>query len=74
MIKKSVIENIPKLESTRGAMINAELAFKIKRSGVAIAEVGVRHYARQSGAPTGASIRVVLKSFSDLFRLWLKLR
>jgi hypothetical protein len=55
-------------------MINAELAFKIKRSGVAIAEVGVRHYARQSGAPTGASIRVVLKSFSDLFRLWLKLR
>lgn len=74
MVKKSLIDEIPKLESTRGGMINAELAYKIKKQGVEIAQVGVKHFSRTTGSPTGASVRVIMRSFGDLFRLWWKLR
>ncbi|MBI2334316.1 glycosyltransferase family 39 protein [Candidatus Daviesbacteria bacterium] len=74
MIRKSVLENIPHLESTRGAMINAELAIKTRKYGFKVTQVGVNHYPRLSGKPTGGSIRVIVKSFLDLLRLWWKLK
>ncbi|MBI2599415.1 glycosyltransferase [Candidatus Daviesbacteria bacterium] len=74
MVKKEVIEKIPHLESQRGAMINAELAIKAKKKGFRIGQVGVRHYPRLSGRSTGANIRVIIKSFVDLLRLWWKLK
>lgn len=73
MIKKSVIEAIPKIESKRGGMVNAELAIKISRAGYKITQIGVHHYPRIHGKPTGASPRVVIQSFIDLFKLWIKL-
>ena len=74
MVKKKVLEKIPKLESTRGAMINAEIVIKAKKAGFKIGQVGVNHYPRLSGKPTGASLRVIVKSYLDLFRLWWKLK
>src|SRR3989338_9283261 len=74
MVRKKVLEKIPHLESTRGAMINAELAIKTKRSGLKIAEVGVNHYPRLSGKPTGASLDVIAKSYIDLISLWWQLK
>lgn len=73
MVRRSVLEKISHLESQRGAMINAELAIKAKKAGFRISEVGVHHYHRLSGRPTGANIRVIIKSFVDLLRLWWKL-
>lgn len=70
MIKRQVLEKIPRLSSQRGAMINAELAIKTKKAGFKISEVGVNHYPRLSGKPTGANIKVIFKSFVDLIRLW----
>lgn len=74
MVRKEVLEKIPHLESQRGAMINAELAIKTKKAGFKIAEVGVNHYPRLSGKPTGNNLRVIIKSFGDLLRLWWKLK
>lgn len=74
MVKRRVLEKIPKLESQRGAMINAELAIKTKKYGFRLAQVGVNHYPRKMGKPTGANIMVIFKSFSDLIRLWWKLK
>ena len=74
MVSKKVLEKIPHLESTRGAMINAELAIKAKTSGFIIAEVGVNHYPRLSGKPTGANLKVIIKSYLDLLKLWWKLK
>ena len=74
MVKKEVIDRIPHLESERGGMINAELAIKAKEAGLTIAQVGVTHYPRRAGTATGAQIRVIVKSFLDLARLWIKLR
>lgn len=74
MVRKEVIEKIPHLESQRGGMINAELAIKTKSAGFRIGQVGVTHYPRRAGKATGSQIRVILKSFWDLVRLWFKLR
>ena len=74
MIRKEVLEKITPLESSRGAMINAELAIKAKRSGFKIGQIGVHHYPRLSGRPTGANFNVIIKSYSDLLRLWWKLK
>src|SRR3989344_5873956 len=55
-------------------MINAELAIKAKKYGFKVGQVGVNHHSRLSGKPTGANIKVIIKSFIDLFRLWWKLK
>ncbi len=73
MFKKSVIDAILPLESTRGAMINAELAAKARKKGFKIAQVGVHHYPRLAGNPTGANFQVILKSYLELLQLWWKL-
>jgi glycosyltransferase involved in cell wall biosynthesis len=74
LISKKVIESIPTLESERGAFISTELLIKAKKRGFKIVEVGVHHYPRKAGAPTGANLNVIIRSFIDLFKLWEKLR
>ncbi len=74
MVRKKVLENIPHLQSQRGAMINAELAIKAKKFGFKTGEVGVNHYPRLSGKPTGANIKVILASYLDLLKLWWRLK
>lgn len=74
MIRREVLEKIPHLESARGAMINPELVIKAKKKGFKIAQVGVNHYPRLSGKPTGANLRVIIKSYTDLLKLWWKLK
>lgn len=73
LFKKEVIEKILPLDSTRGGMINAELAIKSKKHGFKIAQVGVNHYPRLMGTPTGANIKVIIRSFLDLINLRLKI-
>jgi putative flippase GtrA len=52
---------------TRGAMINAELLYKLKAVGCTFREVGVRHLPRQGGRATGANLRVIGRAFWELF-------
>ena len=73
LINKKVINTIPKLESERGAFISSEFLIKAKKAGFKIVEIGIHHYPRLEGQATGRNIKVVLKSFSDLFRLWFKI-
>lgn len=74
MVRRSVLEKIDHLESSRGAMINAELAIKLKKAGFKIGQVGVNHFPRLQGRPTGANLAVIVKSYLDLLRLWWKLK
>lgn len=52
---------------TRGAMLNAELLYKLKQAGCSYREVGVHHLPRQGGRATGANIRVIARAFRELF-------
>lgn len=74
LINKKVINTIPKLKSTRGAMISPELLARAHKGGFKIIEVGVHHYPRTSGQQSGANMKVVLKSFIDLGKLWWTLQ
>lgn len=74
MVKREVLQKIPHLKSQRGAMINAELVIKAKKAGFKIDQIGVVHYPRLSGKPTGANIVVIIKSYLDLLRLWWSLK
>jgi glycosyltransferase involved in cell wall biosynthesis len=73
LISKKVIDTIDKLEAERGAFISSELLIKAKKKGFKITQVGVRHYPRIKGKGTGRSVKVIIKSFIDLARLWIKL-
>jgi len=75
LINKRVFKKINNLESERGAFISSELLVKAKRAGFKIVEVGVHHYPRveDKRSATGRSLKVIVGSFVDLFRLWIKL-
>lgn len=74
LIRKRVIDEIPHLESERGAFISSELLIKAKKRGFKFAEVAVTHYARKTGIGTGRDINVIIRSYIDLFKLWKKLK
>jgi hypothetical protein len=65
LLRTSILHQHP-LE-TRGAMINAELLYRLKRAGYTYREVGVQHLPRQAGHATGANPRVIARAFRELF-------
>lgn len=73
LFSKKVVDTIPKLEAERGAFISSEFLIKAKKADFKITEIGVHHYPRTEGQATGRHLRVILKSFTDLFRLWFKI-
>lgn len=57
-----------------GAMVNTEILSQANSFGMRIHEVKVSHYPRRHGKPSGANLRVIIKAFRELFRLWGQLR
>lgn len=57
-----------------GAMVNTEILAQATRFGMKTKEVPVTHFPRRYGKSTGANLKVVLKAFRELFRLYGKLR
>lgn len=57
-----------------GAMVTAEILAKLKKKGFTYREIGVHHYPRTAGEQSGGSIKVILRAFKELFRLWRRLR
>lgn len=72
LIKKQVIEKIPKLESN-GATISAELLVKAKKNGFKIEQIGLEHEPRRFGNATGGNPLHIFRAFIDLIKLWPKL-
>ena len=54
-----------------GAFFSAELLLKLRARGIHVAEVGVPHYPRTAGSPTGAKLSVILRAIRDFW--WLRL-
>jgi glycosyltransferase involved in cell wall biosynthesis len=73
LFKRQALE--PIMVASGGAFFTAELLIKLRFEGRRIAEVGVQHYARTAGSPTGAKPSVVFRAVRDFwslrFRLWL---
>jgi glycosyltransferase involved in cell wall biosynthesis len=66
---------VPIRVASGGAFFTAELLIKLRFAGRSIAEVGVPHYPRTAGSPTGAKPSVVFRAVRDFWslriRLWL---
>jgi glycosyltransferase involved in cell wall biosynthesis len=60
--------------SSGGALISAEILARAARRGYRIAEVGVHHYPRTAGKQTGANLKVILRAFRELFKLYNRIR
>src|SRR3990167_951910 len=73
MIKKSAYNKLLPLVGEE-KVTQIEMVVKASRLGLKIREVGVNHYPRTSGKQTGASLKVVAKSITDLIKLWRKLK
>ena len=56
-----------------GAFFSAELLIKLRAEGRSVAEVGVPHYARTVGSPTGARPSVILRAVRDFWNLRLRM-
>src|SRR5260370_31951390 len=52
---------------TRGAMINAEILYKLSRAGYTYTEVGVEHLPGRAGKATGAKPSVILRALCEMF-------
>ncbi len=60
--------------NARGAMISTELMVKVAARGARIGEVEVEHLPRLAGEQSGASPKVIMRAFAELFRLYGELR
>lgn len=72
LIKKQVFDKVQPLEGEE-KVTQIEFLVKAKRLGYRFDEVGVLHYPRKFGTPTGAKMVVVVKSVGDLLKLWWKM-
>ncbi|HEX5826397.1 MAG TPA: glycosyltransferase family 2 protein [Candidatus Limnocylindrales bacterium] len=71
LFKRSALEGV-RVESG-GAFFSAELLVKTLQKGRTIVEVGVPHYARTAGSPTGAKPSVIWRAVKDFWALRLRL-
>jgi len=59
---------------SEGAMISTELLVKAKKLGYKFKEQGVHHLPRTVGTQTGANLKVILRAFKELFKLYKYLK
>ena len=76
LFRRDVFERVP-LDRIRsnGAFFSPELLITLRRAGVRVRQIGVRHFPRTAHEPKGASPRVILRAIRDLLllrvRLWV---
>ncbi|CAN5492537.1 hypothetical protein BH20CHL7_BH20CHL7_08840 [soil metagenome] len=69
LLRREALEGL-RVESG-GAFFSAELLIKLRAAGATVVEVGVPHYPRTAGSPTGAKPTVILRAVRDFWRLRL---
>jgi len=74
LFRRDVFARVP-LERVRsnGAFFSPELLITLRRAGVRVRQVGVRHFPRTAHEPKGASPRVIVRAIRDLLRLRARL-
>jgi hypothetical protein len=58
----------------QGAMVNTEMLVKLSRLGYRWVEVPVGHYPRKDGKASGANLRVILRAFKELLKLYQRIK
>lgn len=69
LIKKEVVDNLPKLK-TESAITETEFLIRAKRAGYKFKEIPVNHFPRTTGKSTGGDFKVIFKAAKETFKLW----
>ena len=72
LYKRSIFDDM--VMASSGALIDTEILARAVRKGYRITQRGVHHYPRTAGAATGASPRVIIRAFRELFQLYGRIR
>jgi hypothetical protein len=72
LYKREIFDNIRLLSS--GALIDTEILVRAIRKDYLITQMGVHHYPRIAGEQTGANLKVILRAFRELFKLYSQIR
>ena len=67
LFRRDVLQNIN--VHSDGAFFSAELLIRLQLAGVNALEVGVPHYPRTAGSPTGARLSVIARAVRDFWSL-----
>jgi glycosyltransferase involved in cell wall biosynthesis len=74
MYRRELVQRLlPQLTST-GALINVEMLARARQLGARVTEIGVQHYPRVAGSPTGGNLTVILRAARELIALKRELR
>lgn len=68
VFRRSIWQTIRPVYAT-GALVNGEMFFALKHAKIPWEEIAVPHYPRVAGTPTGANLRVILRTFKELWQL-----
>ena len=71
LFRREALEGV-RVESG-GAFFSAELLIKVQAAGRSVAQVGVPHYPRTAGTPTGAKPSVIWRAVKDFWGLRLRM-
>lgn len=72
LYKRRIFDDIKM--SSSGALIDTEILARAVRKGYTITQKGVHHYPRTAGVQTGANLKVILRAFGELFKLYNQIR
>jgi glycosyltransferase involved in cell wall biosynthesis len=72
LIRRDALQNIGLVSD--GAFISSELLYRLKKKGYKFKQIGVTHYSRQFGNPTGSNLRVILKALKETVTLYLYMK
>ena len=71
LYRREIFDNIEM--HSQGALIDTEILARAKRAGYSMVQRGVHHYPRRAGEQSGANFKVILRAFSELFKLRKKI-
>lgn len=72
LYQTDLIQAMPLL--SQGAMINAEILYRLKKKHVQLKQLPVQHYPRQFGLPTGNNLKVIIKAGYEAFKVYATLK
>jgi glycosyltransferase involved in cell wall biosynthesis len=70
VVKREVADSVKPLSG--GAFFSAEFLLRARWAGYRVLEVGVHHYPRTVGSAKGATPAVILRTFREMFTLWVR--
>lgn len=73
LFNKNVLKSVEPLISD-GALVSTEFLLKAYYAGFKYTQIGVHHFKRHSGTPTGSNLKVIFKAVVDTFILKYQLR